>query len=669
MKKGISLLLAFILVLSSVVSLSATASADEGEQPYDELSFCVVDENGFTYVEYPEGAAYDSESNTLTLTDFHHPELRLKLSGCKKKFTLIIVGECELDYLWFPQAEADILIDGTGTLTVNQGARHYSAIYAYNNYNRFTGSSFAVKFGKNVKLHLYGEESGQGNSHVAFLQGNTGGIVFENGKNYDNYTASIYEHDTEEYVNLFQYYEGDGRRHGYQLTCASDPDGIYAVRINDYADPPSYHISKYYTIEGYDGYGQISSFGEYGELQMTQEEFLKSDYSFIYEDDYVRIPFVYDDWREWRGNKVVDTENPLDPKKETYCADISDFYYDEDRQLVPESYNIYLLTWSKEENAYILNWDAVMNPVKRDMSVEEFNDSSYYFETGEGSLQKEYTTASRILCLYDKKDAEKVANTGGYKVTNKNHPEQVYACYFDYDEYFDDDNFTIKGYHLYPVVYDEEINCFMYRGGYESLTKEEFEQQGYQLPVEPTKKKELESNNSWGLSSSKLYVDRKGNRYVKDSRRVDGEWVTGYCPISDDSFVFIPAEYVNYSGSETYYIPGDFVDIDPDELTTVPKHVVTDQWNCEITGTEFFYNFDESEPIILGDSDGDGNVTILDATGIQRHLASLTTTSFNENAADVDQDNKVTILDATAIQRHLADLPTNAKGIGEEIKA
>lgn len=663
MKKILSLLLILLLVLSSVATLTATVSAAEDEQPYDELSFCVVDENGFTYVEYPEGAAYDSETNTLTLTDFHHPELWLELSGCKKTFTLKIVGECELDYLWFPQAEADILIDGTGTLTVNKGTRHSSAIYAY---NRFTGSSFTVKFGKNVKLHLYGEESGQGNGRAALLQGYTGGIVFENGKTYDNYSSGIYEHDTEEYVNLFHYYEGSRGLYGYQLTCASDPEGIYAVRINDFADPPTYTISKYFTVEGYDGYSDVSSFGEYGRIEMTEEEFLNSDYSFIYEDDYVPIRYTdvtypQNDWRYNVGYKLIDTANPLDPEEGTYCAVISFNYIDD--QEIPADYLIVRLNWDRDTKTYCTDervpyYDTAMTP-------EEFEESSYYFDTGNSNYQKEFTHDAWMTFNYTDALFDECASSG-YKMLDSNEPDQIYACDF-IKEYDDNGDYVVREYLCYNLYLNEEDRHY-YADKLFIMTSEEFEASNYILPMEPVKKKELESNNSWGLSSSKLYVDREGNRYVKNSRRVDGELVTGYCPISDDSSVFIPAEYVNMvSGSETYYIPGDFVDVDPDELSTVPKHVVTDQWNCEIMGTEFFYNFDEPEPIILGDSDGDGNVTILDATGIQRHLASLTTTAFNENAADVDQDNSVTILDATAIQRHLADLPTNAKGIGEEI--
>ena len=70
--------------------------------------------------------------------------------------------------------------------------------------------------------------------------------------------------------------------------------------------------------------------------------------------------------------------------------------------------------------------------------------------------------------------------------------------------------------------------------------------------------------------------------------------------------------------------------------------------------------------ISLGDVDGDKEVSILDATCIQRELAGLTTEKFVRRAADADGDGEVTILDATFIQRWLASLPSNDK-IGKRI--
>ena len=69
---------------------------------------------------------------------------------------------------------------------------------------------------------------------------------------------------------------------------------------------------------------------------------------------------------------------------------------------------------------------------------------------------------------------------------------------------------------------------------------------------------------------------------------------------------------------------------------------------------------------VLGDVDGDGSVTIIDATCIQRHLASIPTFAYNEDAADTDLDGSISIIDATYIQRWLASLKTNDK-IGNPI--
>ena len=68
-----------------------------------------------------------------------------------------------------------------------------------------------------------------------------------------------------------------------------------------------------------------------------------------------------------------------------------------------------------------------------------------------------------------------------------------------------------------------------------------------------------------------------------------------------------------------------------------------------------------------GDADLDGDVTIVDATAIQRDLAELTKLSANARiAADADKDGDLTIIDATAIQRYLAELG-NPYGIGDVI--
>lgn len=61
--------------------------------------------------------------------------------------------------------------------------------------------------------------------------------------------------------------------------------------------------------------------------------------------------------------------------------------------------------------------------------------------------------------------------------------------------------------------------------------------------------------------------------------------------------------------------------------------------------------------VILGDADGDGKVTITDATMIQKYLAEFNMPdNFVFDACDVDKSGSVTVTDVTQIQRYLAGL-------------
>ena len=74
---------------------------------------------------------------------------------------------------------------------------------------------------------------------------------------------------------------------------------------------------------------------------------------------------------------------------------------------------------------------------------------------------------------------------------------------------------------------------------------------------------------------------------------------------------------------------------------------------------EFAIDIDHSdEPeLIIGDVNGDGKVTIDDATTVQKALAEMIILSDTQNiAADANGDGKLTIDDATTIQKYLAEI-------------
>ncbi len=73
--------------------------------------------------------------------------------------------------------------------------------------------------------------------------------------------------------------------------------------------------------------------------------------------------------------------------------------------------------------------------------------------------------------------------------------------------------------------------------------------------------------------------------------------------------------------------------------------------------------------VIRGDANGDGKVTIADATDIQKYLAEYPMPdTFNLEAADVDGDGNVNVADVTAIQLYLAKANAPA-GIGYPMDA
>ena len=71
-------------------------------------------------------------------------------------------------------------------------------------------------------------------------------------------------------------------------------------------------------------------------------------------------------------------------------------------------------------------------------------------------------------------------------------------------------------------------------------------------------------------------------------------------------------------------------------------------------------------PILLGDADGDGKVTVIDATAIQRNCAQISVSSFDKQAADIDESGVISVSDATYIQRWLANISCPYR-IGETI--
>ena len=77
--------------------------------------------------------------------------------------------------------------------------------------------------------------------------------------------------------------------------------------------------------------------------------------------------------------------------------------------------------------------------------------------------------------------------------------------------------------------------------------------------------------------------------------------------------------------------------------------------SVDLSNIEFNFTTTNWLTAVVGDTDGDGRVSIIDATNVQRYLCQIASKDqYNIYGCDTNNDGKVNILDVTLIQRKLA---------------
>ncbi len=73
--------------------------------------------------------------------------------------------------------------------------------------------------------------------------------------------------------------------------------------------------------------------------------------------------------------------------------------------------------------------------------------------------------------------------------------------------------------------------------------------------------------------------------------------------------------------------------------------------------------------VLIGDTNGDGRVSVQDATAIQAHIVSLSVLEgVPYVAADVNEDERITVIDATLVQKYIVDQIEEGNHTGETAK-
>ena len=171
------------------------------------------------------------------------------------------------------------------------------------------------------------------------------------------------------------------------------------------------------------------------------------------------------------------------------------------------------------------------------------------------------------------------------------------------------------------------------------------------------------------------YTDTTVNALIKDGTLIyqNGEWIDSWesKPVS-----IAVDEYVAQAGAAANPLVGW------NETDKLTSHVFIDNESAvEVLKAEsqandgYLYIVDQQHFIygdyvrpVLGDVDGDGAVTVIDTTWLQRKLAGMPIPfTWNDAVADADEDQRITVVDVTYIQKWLLDLILN-ENIGKPIQ-
>ena len=165
-----------------------------------------------------------------------------------------------------------------------------------------------------------------------------------------------------------------------------------------------------------------------------------------------------------------------------------------------------------------------------------------------------------------------------------------------------------------------------------------------------------------------IYMDKNDDIYVSFEFEPDKGWIPGWrdselhqfaceyqAPFEDESTSYAHITAPDQAGvSETVYYDWYRVEDIFDEYGGMHWDTAEPVLSCSVILAVMPDEYD----YLLGDADGDGEITIMDVTVIQRHLADLPVDVDSDvlMQGDVDEDDALTIADASFIQRRLANL-------------
>lgn len=369
-------LLAIILSTVMAFSLPLTALADNG--PMGNISLGNGESINLSYVsliEFDEndsvldkefafdgqnaydsinGVSYNKASNTLSLNNFNSADV-IETNVMGDDFKINVTGSCSVGQIRIcgDHYGGGLTIDGSGTLTVNQSKRYDNAIVLY-----AEESNSALSFGENVNVNLYAK------ADAVYIEATSktdtaSAIKFGNGQSAD-VTKENYVEYQNEYVDIMTLSNPDVTFYGEKAVCTSDPGGIYTISEgykDENPDETYYWVNKYFYVAPFDAYTEDYGFGDFGSIEMTEEEFKnQTEFSVVMKEaDYPEELEYYekDDLEAEYAYCASKITNPADPNG---VYGYTEYYKtDYEGNVTEEGVNIYRFVLADGTDKYIID--------------------------------------------------------------------------------------------------------------------------------------------------------------------------------------------------------------------------------------------------------------------------------------------------------------------------
>ena len=343
---------------------------------------------------------------------------------------------------------------------------------------------------------------------------------------------------------------------------------------------------------------------------------------------------------------------------------------DDDLKIAKRRYNSSSTVWtiSREEESCLALYDGEGNPHLADIRYDESGRAAtvpiVIYRAGDEKSEEEGWNA--FLSIYHYYDGWKV---DGLTFSSDDGTERSF--YPMDSEWLSDCSFAPSTL-IYDINYDYEFNIPISTFSPIDITKE-----SWGISFDEIELSEFEDINAYysyyyiedvysdEVDITQLFSDAdeaaKNGEYAYDLSLADAVAE----PIIFDGIVRKPVLTLTVNGRQL--IEGEDYKVVNVPYTKLGEGFLTVYGLGDYVGSKDV-SYEILPEAILGDVDGDGTVTILDATCIQRYLVSIALPfEIDKTIADADEDGEISIIDATQIQRWLASLPCS-ENIGNPIK-